>query len=88
MEFSKSLSVFYSLLISSALEHRRTLKMCLSVLISHLKRILAGPRKVLITLKKVLITPKSQWRCIIFLNFMSTFDMIVVRGRRKMCLLN
>ena len=83
MEFSKSLSVFYSLLISSALEHRRTLKMRLSVLITRLKRILVGPRKVLITLKKVLITPKSQRRCIISLNFMSTFDMIMVQTRRK-----
>jgi hypothetical protein len=58
--------------------------MRLSVLITHLKRKLVGPRKVLITLKKVLITPKSQRRCIISLNFMSTFDMIMVQARRKM----
>ncbi len=59
MEFSESLSVFYSLLISSVLERRRTLKMPFSVLITHLKRILAGPRKVLITPMKVLITLKK-----------------------------
>jgi len=59
MEFSESLSVFYSLLISSVLERRRTFKMPFSVLITHLKRILAGPRKVLIIPMKVLITLKK-----------------------------
>jgi len=88
MELSVNPSCFFLLLISSVLGHRMTLKMRLSVLITTLKRIFAGPRKVLITLMKVLITPRSQRRCIISLNFMSTFDMIMIRERRKMCLLN
>jgi len=39
MEFSVNLSGFFPLLISSVLEHRRTLKTRLSVLKTHSKRI-------------------------------------------------
>ena len=39
MEFSETPSVFYPLLISSVLRHRRTLKTLLTVLITHSKRI-------------------------------------------------
>ncbi len=89
MEFSESLSVFYSLLISSVLEHRRTLKMRFSVLITHPKRITDKSQKsadnpVVSTDNAI----KAIRRCIISLNFMSTFDMIIARARRKRYLIN
>ena len=89
MEFSESLSVFCSILISSVIEHRRTLKMWFSVLITHPKRITDRSQKSadnpdVSTDNDI----KAIRRCIISLNFMSTFDMIIARARRKMYLIN
>ncbi len=89
MEFSESLSVFYSLLISSVLERRRTLKMPFSVLITHLKKNIGRSQKSADNPDESTDNAKKAIRrCIISLNLLSTFDMIIVRARRKMCLLN
>jgi len=89
MEFSESLSVFYSLLISSVLERGRTLKMRFSVLIKHPKRITDRSQKNPDNRDESTDNAiKAISRCIISLNFMPTFDMIVSRARRKMYLNN
>ena len=89
MEFSGSLSVFYSLLISSVLGLRRTLKMRFSVLITHPKRITDRSQKNADNPDESTDNAvKAIRRCIISLNFMPTFDMIAVWARRKMYLVN
>jgi hypothetical protein len=89
MEFSESISVFYSLLISSVLKHRRTLKARLSVLITHPKRITDRSQKSDDNPDESTDNAiKAIRRCIISLNFMSTFGMIIARARRKMYLIN
>lgn len=89
MEFSESSSVFCSLLISSVLKHRRTLKSRLSVLITHPKRITDRSQKSADNPDESTDNAiKAIRRCIISLNFMSTFDMIIARARRKMYLIN
>jgi hypothetical protein len=45
MEFSETPSVFYPLLVSSVLRHRKTLKTRLSVLITQSKRITGRSQK-------------------------------------------
>jgi len=89
MEFSESLSVFYSLLISSVLDRGRTLKMRFSVLITHPKRITDRSQKNANNRDESTDNAiKAIRRCIISLNFMPTFDMIIARARRKMYLIN
>jgi hypothetical protein len=89
MEFSESTSVFYSLLISSVLKQRRTLKARLSVLITHTKRITDRSQKSDDNPDESTDNAiKAIRRCIISLNFMPTFDMILLRAGRKMYLIN
>jgi len=89
MEFSESHSVFCSLLISSVLMHRRTLKVPLSALITHPKRITGRSQKNADNHDESTDNAiNTIRRCIISLNFMSTFDMIIARARRKMYLIN
>jgi len=89
MEFSESPSVFCLLLISSVLKHRRTLKARLSVLITHPKRITDRSQKNDDNPDESTDNAIKAIRgCIIYLNFMSIFDMIIARARRKMYLIN
>jgi len=89
MEFSGSLSVFYSLLIPSVLNHIRTLKSRLLVLIMHPKRITDRSQKNADNRDESTDNAvKAVRRCIIYLNLMPTFDMIIARARRKMYLNN
>jgi len=84
MEFSESPSVFCTLLISSVLKHRRTLKARLSVLITHLKRITDRSQKSTDNPEESTDNAiKAIRRCIISLNFMSTFDMIISRASKE-----
>lgn len=89
MEFSESHSVFCSLLISSVLIHGRTLTSPLSVLITHSKRITDRSQKNADNPDESTDNAiNAIRRCTISLNFMSTFDMIIARARRKMYLIN
>jgi hypothetical protein len=84
MEFSESLSVFYSLLISSVLDRGRTLKSGLSVLITHPKRITYRSQKNSGNRDESTDNAiKAIRRCIISLNFMPTFDMIIARASKE-----
>jgi len=89
MEFSESPEVSCPLLISSVLKHRKTLKTRLSVLITHSKRKSDRSQKSADNPDESTDNAiKTIRRCIISLNFMSTFDMIITRARRKMYLTN
>jgi len=92
MEFSESLSVFYSLLIkkiSKGGSRTAPTKSRLSVLIRHLKRITDRSQKNADNCDESTDNAvKAVRRCIISLNFMPTFDMIISWARRKMYLNN